>query len=192
MSMPYVGLTSLQHDLAFLGLTWRENVSMPYVGLTSLQHHITDPEDFITFCVSMPYVGLTSLQHKSEGNTTYFMECVNALCRAHVSTTVSASNTSKVKMYSVSMPYVGLTSLQLDYERMMRKYKEIIVSMPYVGLTSLQRYFLLFYVVSEFCVNALCRAHVSTTLPLITPSVYAVFRPCFLVYLSELSDFWVQ
>ena len=30
------------------------------------------------------------------------------------------------------------------------------------------------------------------TLPPKNPSVYAGFRPCFFMYLSELSDFWVQ
>ena len=42
------------------------------------------------------------------------------------------------------------------------------------------------------CVNALCRAHIISTLPLQNLSIYAAFRACFCTYFSELSDYWVQ
>ena len=43
-----------------------------------------------------------------------------------------------------------------------------------------------------YCVNALCRAHIISTLPFQNLSIYAGFMPCFFVYFSEFSDFLVQ
>ena len=47
-------------------------------------------------------------------------------------------------------------------------------------------------IVFKYGVNALCRAHIISTLPLQNLSIYAAFRACFCTYFSELSDYWVQ
>ena len=115
----------------------------------------------------------------------------------------------------MSMPYVGLTSLHKRRADATERIADL-VSMPYVGLTSLHQSNVSPLSDGTSRVNALCRAHVSAlasfmterighevcqcpmsgsrlcTLPPTNPSVYAGFRPCFFMYLSELSDFWVQ
>ena len=91
----------------------------------------------------------------------------------------------------VSMPYVGLTSFLLYLFRARSTLRS--VSMPYVGLTSfLHSASLHIQTYTRTCVNALCRAHIISTLPLQNLSIYAAFRAYFCTYFSELSDYWVQ
>ena len=60
--------------------------------------------------VSMPYVGLTSFLRRQEILYDQLRKCVNALCRAHIISTLTGDTASMVIQCQVSMPYVGLTS----------------------------------------------------------------------------------
>ena len=113
--------------------------------------------------VSMPCLGLMSLHRNGETEHEPINTGVNALSRAHVS--ARQKRLPMAMQQLVSMPCLGLMSLHIKAEA--KSHHKHSCQCPVSG-------------------SCLC------TLPLKTPSLYAGFKPCFLVYFSELSDFWAQ